>query len=97
MNTKLAAALVVGDCICYRSGDLQNPACYPNRFIPLSGTILSIIDLADDKLEITTVTGRLKVCEKTKVFELEKESLKGHRQMQYTIDPAETFMGVSIE
>jgi hypothetical protein len=96
--TKIATDLKPGDRICYKSGDLLDSSSFSNAFVPLSSDILRIIDPADGKLEIMTVSGRLKVCEATRVFELVGSDYDtAASQLQYVVKPAETFMGVSIE
>jgi len=97
-TTKLAADLKVGDRICYKSGDLLDRSSFRDTFVPLCSEILRIIDLADDKLEILTVSGCLKVCSKARGFEIVGSDYDiSVSQMQYTCPPAETFKGVSIE
>jgi hypothetical protein len=97
MITKTAAELKIGDSICYRSGDLEDPSQFSKLTIPLSGTILKIVKLDYGRLKITTVSGTLKSCSQNRVFELEKQSDKSIQQRQYDCNLAETFMGVSIE
>jgi hypothetical protein len=94
-GTKLAADLKVGDRICYTTKDLQNaPTCYTR----LSSEVLRIIDLADDKLEILTTSGPLKVCSKTREFEVIGSDYEGvGTQVQYTTKIPEKVSGKSIE
>ena len=95
---KLAADLKPGDRICYKSGDLLDSSMHHNTYTQLSSNILRIIDLADGKLEIMTVSGRLKVCSATKEFEVVGSDYDPTAsQAQYVVPPAETFSGVSIE
>ena len=98
-ETKLARDIRPGDRICFRSGDLINwQDSYHNKFIPLSSSVLSIVELLDDELQFSTVSGRLKVIPGDVRITLAADSDYDMAvQSQYVVDKAEVFSGVSIE
>jgi hypothetical protein len=95
--TKKAADIQPGDRICYKSGDLLDYSLYPNTYTNLSSEVLCIIDLSDNKIEILTVSGILKVCADTKEFGVISGDYDRAVQTQYDVKPAEVYAGASIE
>lgn len=99
LGKKKLADIVVGDRICFKAHQVIDwQERYPRSYIDLSATVKGIIELADNKRQLLTVSGHLRPYPGGVEFELVGSDYDTTAtQKQYVVATAEEFNGVSIE